>query len=78
MSKDNRDGTEPYFVAIDERRAPADALATQVGPVLAAEIFERHMFAVDDDACMAAGDAGHVEANVSVITDRFGARFSSW
>jgi len=34
VSKDNRDGTESYFVAIDKRGATADSLAAQVSPVL--------------------------------------------
>jgi hypothetical protein len=34
LSKDNRDGTESYLVAISKRGAPVDSLPPQVGPVL--------------------------------------------
>ena len=66
QSKDDRDRAEAQFVAIPQRGAAADSLAAHIGPVLTAQIFERHVRAIDDDARVAAGHSGHVKADMRV------------
>jgi hypothetical protein len=66
MSKDDRDRAKSYFVAVGQGGTPGDSLAAQEGPVLTSQVLESHLFAIDDDARVAARHAGYVEANISI------------
>src|SRR5438445_3727924 len=58
--ENERERTDAHFVARLERRGPRDAYVADERAVLAAEIFDRRMGAIDDDTSVTARDFGRI------------------